>query len=134
MGRGHLKLLPGRKDWLQVTLPFNKVSEGLGVVHRKGYFHAFILNYSYDFDLSYSPFDDPVTVMTKDLEEGTGMSIFFYFKDILIVTQTEYLVCDYSCLIGEIGGNLGFFLGGSVLALIDLIVNQIKKRGKSWFT
>ena len=87
--------------------------------------------FSYDFDLSYAPLYESVSAKKLDLEEGSGMSVFFYFKDILIVTQTEYLVCDYSCLIGEIGGNLGFFLGGSVLALIDLIVDQVKKRCRS---
>ena len=84
---------------------------------------------SYDFDRTHTPLHYPLTMSQPKLEEGSGMSIFFYFRDILIITQTEYLVCDYSCLIGEIGGNLGFFLGGSVLTLIDLLVHQAMKRG-----
>ena len=70
--------------------------------------------------LSYDIAHEPLS----DLENGASTAIYFYFKDLVVETQTEYLVCDYSCLIGEIGGNLGFFLGGSVLAVIDLLVSR----------
>ena len=62
---------------------------------------------------------------SKQIYHLSGISIFFYFKNNVQQTDTEYLVCDYSCLIGEIGGNLGFFLGGSLLALIDLLADNV---------
>ncbi len=51
-----------------------------------------------------------------------------WFKDFLFTYETEYLVCDWTCLLGEVGGNLGFFMGGSLLALGDAIIKLSKKK------
>ena len=37
--------------------------------------------------------------------------------------RQEILVCDLSCAVGEVGGNLGLFLGGSVLMYVDSLIN-----------
>ena len=49
----------------------------------------------------------------------------------MVRVSDEYVVCDASCLIAEVGGNLGFFLGGSILALLDLIVMPLAE-GNEW--
>ena len=46
------------------------------------------------------------------------------FANALIKYQEEYIGCDGTCLIGEFGGNLGFFLGGSLLFGIDVMLQQ----------
>ncbi len=44
------------------------------------------------------------------------------FDSFVFSYESEFLICDWTCLLGEIGGNLGFFLGGSVLGFVDLII------------
>ena len=39
-----------------------------------------------------------------------------------MVYSRQYYACDMFCVLGQLGGNLGFFLGGSILAGIDLII------------
>ena len=39
----------------------------------------------------------------------------------------EFFKCDTGCIIGELGGNLGFFLGGSMLMAIDLFLTGIRR-------
>ncbi len=51
-----------------------------------------------------------------------------WFKNFFFSYEEEYLICDWTCLIAEFGGNLGFFLGGSLLALIDLVLRPIKAK------
>lgn len=51
--------------------------------------------------------------------------IYLWFKNFKFKYEKEYLVCDWTCLVGEIGGNFGFFLGGSVLAVFDLILGAL---------
>ena len=59
--------------------------------------------------------------------EDSDTAMVLYFKNMDYRVDTENLVCDYSCLLGEIGGNLGFFLGGSILLYVDLLSEQISK-------
>ena len=40
--------------------------------------------------------------------------------------QEEYLECDSTCIIGNIGGNIGFFLGASILLGLDTIFDKIR--------
>ena len=40
--------------------------------------------------------------------------------------REEYLECDSTCIIGNIGGNIGFFLGASILLGVDVIFGKIK--------
>ena len=47
--------------------------------------------------------------------------------------EEEFLKCDSTCIIGEVGGNLGFFVGGSILLGIDILftgINEIARRLK----
>ena len=82
-------------------------------------------HFRYAYEVSHCGLTPSFTESAPKMEDDSGMSIFFYFKNNVQQTDTEYLVCDYSCLIGEIGGNLGFFLGGSLLALIDLLADNV---------
>jgi hypothetical protein len=45
----------------------------------------------------------------------------------MIVFSKEYYKCDFACIIGQLGGNLGFFLGGSILVAIDFVVECVSK-------
>ena len=40
--------------------------------------------------------------------------------------QEEYLECDSTCVIGDIGGNIGFFLGASILFGLDVIFEKVQ--------
>ena len=57
-------------------------------------------------------------------------SIQIGFPNFRIENIKEYPVCDLTCVIGQLGGNLGFFLGGSILAGLDLFVNVLSKAVK----
>ena len=62
---------------------------------------------------------------TWDLGDVPGVrekSIQIGFSSFMIKTYKEYHACDVYCVLGELGGNLGFFLGGSILAAIDFII------------
>lgn len=59
------------------------------------------------------------------MDNGADWIVYLWFKNYKFQYDTEYVVCDYTCLIGEIGGNLGFFLGGSVLAYMNTIVKPL---------
>ncbi len=61
----------------------------------------------------------------KWLEKGADWTVHIWFKNYLFTYEKEYVVCNWTCLIGEIGGNLGFFLGGSVLAFIDTVLDPV---------
>jgi hypothetical protein len=53
-----------------------------------------------------------------------------YFKSFQFTYSEEYFLCDWTCLIGEIGGNFGFFLGGSILALYDFFHFRMRSAGQ----
>ena len=66
------------------------------------------------------------------LNEG-NYSLVISLENFLIEHRAEYLACDTTCIVGELGGNLGYFLGGSLLALFDIIVMYISKAwAKLW--
>ena len=54
-------------------------------------------------------------------------SIHIGFPNFRIVNKTEYPACDLTCVIGRLGGNLGFFLGGSILFAIDIAMEFVSK-------
>ncbi len=58
------------------------------------------------------------------LDRDSDWIVHLWFKNFFFTYEAEYLVCDWTCLVGEVGGNLGFFLGGSLLAFIDLIIKR----------
>ena len=46
----------------------------------------------------------------------------------------EFFKCDTGCIVGELGGNLGFFLGGSILLILDIFLKGIvRMTGKRLF-
>ena len=57
----------------------------------------------------------------------TGKSLQIAFSDFTITFREEYLACDITCVIAELGGNLGFFLGGSILLALDIIIEYAFK-------
>jgi hypothetical protein len=59
--------------------------------------------------------------------EGSGKSLRITFSDFRVDDKEEYLACDQTCIIGEVGGNLGFFLGGSILIFFDILAKQINR-------
>ena len=71
------------------------------------------------YNLEYGPslVGDFAGIMMKSIEIG--------FPDFMIKNKKEYRQCDSTCIIGQLGGNLGFFLGGSILAGLDLILDGI---------
>ena len=56
---------------------------------------------------------------------GSNVSLQIAFADFKITQREEYLACDDTCIIGQIGGNLGLFLGGSILLGIDMLMDYI---------
>ena len=72
------------------------------------------------FDLDYRPWEvssDNVGIKFKSIQIG--------FSNFRMVYSRQYYSCDMFCVLGQLGGNLGFFLGGSILAGIDLIISGI---------
>jgi len=69
-------------------------------------------------DFSFRPRPD----LLAELDGDSDWLIHTWFGSTLIEMEEEYLICDRSCLIGEIGGNLGFFLGGSLFTGFDYIL------------
>lgn len=59
---------------------------------------------------------------------NTDWTVHLWFKNFLFKYEAEYVVCNWTCLIGEVGGNLGFFLGGSILAFSDLLLRSAQDR------
>ena len=70
------------------------------------------------------------TEIEKQEMGGSRRSIQIAFSSFNFVSRDEYIACGWSCVIGELGGNLGFFLGGSILFAIDVILEYITKLGK----
>jgi len=56
-----------------------------------------------------------------------GSSLQIRLTDSLISHKHEYVGCDITCIIGEFGGNLGFFLGGSLLLGFNIILEYAIK-------
>lgn len=62
-----------------------------------------------------------------DGDTNTDFPIYIWFKNFKFQYDEEYVVCDWTCLIGEIGGNFGFFLGGSILAMYDVLYTVVER-------
>ena len=67
------------------------------------------------YDLQYWPWE------LKD-RAGTDKNSITIDVHVMAVIRKEYLACDFTCIIGQLGGNLGFFLGGSLLVGVDFIL------------
>ena len=57
--------------------------------------------------------------------------VHLWFENFLFTYESEYIVRNWTCLLGEIGGNFGIFLGGSILGLVDIVLAQMMTRMKS---
>jgi hypothetical protein len=74
------------------------------------------------FHLDYLPWE------VRDQNPGVKFkSIQIGFSNFMIVYSKEYYKCDFACIIGQLGGNLGFFLGGSILVVIDFVIECFSK-------
>ena len=58
---------------------------------------------------------------------GEGRSLQVALSDFQIHHKEEYPACDTTCIIGQLGGNLGFFLGGSILVGLDILMEYAVK-------
>ena len=74
------------------------------------------------YDLKYE--EEFVSSLDKWLH-GWNRSLKIAFAEFVVEHKDEYLACDITCIIGEVGGNLGFFLGGSILMFFDIIIEQL---------
>ena len=73
------------------------------------------------YNLAYGPWD------VEDFPGIIFKSIQIGFSNFMIVNAKQYLACDLTCIIGQLGGNLGFFLGGSLLAGMDFFLTLFLK-------
>ena len=62
---------------------------------------------------------------------GRNRNVLITFPDFAFMSYNEYLACGWTCIIGELGGNLGFFLGGSMIMAIDLILEYFRRIANS---
>ena len=62
---------------------------------------------------------------------GQNIHILITFPDFAFMSYNEYAACGWTCIIGELGGNLGFFLGGSMIMAIDLILEYFRRIANS---
>ena len=74
------------------------------------------------FDLQYGPWE-----ISKDNTGITFKSIQIGFSNFMTIYSKQYYACDLFCILGQLGGNLGFFLGGSILTAIDLVITCLTK-------
>ncbi len=65
------------------------------------------------------------------VDQDSDWVVHIWFKNFFFSYETEFLVCDWTCLVGEMGGNLGFFLGGSLLASLDFLFGPTLDRLKN---
>ena len=56
------------------------------------------------------------------LMSGSNVSLQIAFADFKITHREEYIACDVTCILGQLGGNIGLFLGGSILLGIDMLI------------
>ena len=62
----------------------------------------------------------------NDFTNNPTRSLKVVLDGFTIKHREEYLECDSTCIIGNIGGNIGFFLGASILLGIDVIFSKFK--------
>ena len=59
--------------------------------------------------------------------KATKLSLQISLGSFIISHDEESFKCDGTCIIGELGGNLGFFLGGSILLGLDIVFMGLRK-------
>ena len=65
---------------------------------------------------------------------GSGLSLQIAFSDFIIAHTEEYLACDVTCILGQLGGNLGLFLGGSILLGLDISMELVVRFSSSVYS
>ena len=77
------------------------------------------------------PFPCVGTIYNVEVKEwehgGSGHSLQISLDNLAISTEVQQLSCDITCIIGEFGGNLGFFLGGSLLFGFNAIAKYFSR-------
>ena len=58
---------------------------------------------------------------------GSNVSLQIAFADFMITHKEEYLACDTTCILGQLGGNIGLFLGGSILLGLDMLMEYVAR-------
>ena len=65
--------------------------------------------------------------------EANAVSLQVALDGFTIYHLEEFFKCDTGCIVGELGGNLGFFLGGSILLALDLFFTGIRRMTEKKF-
>ena len=63
----------------------------------------------------------------------TPVSLQIALDGFTVYHEEEFYKCDTTCILGELGGNMGFFLGASILLGIDIIFSSLRKLSTSEF-
>ena len=58
--------------------------------------------------------------------DATPVSLQLALDGFTFYHEEEFYKCDTTCIIGELGGNMGFFLGASVLLSVDILISGIR--------
>lgn len=62
-----------------------------------------------------------------DVKNATTLQLTIAYKNFKFTYIKEFLACNFTCLIGEIGGSFGFYLGGSILLMFDVLASTFAK-------
>ena len=65
--------------------------------------------------------------------DATPVSLQIALDGFTVSHQEEFYKCDTTCILGELGGNMGFFLGASILLGIDIIFSSLRRLSTSEF-
>ena len=57
--------------------------------------------------------------------DATPVSLQLALDGFTIYHEEEFYKCDFTCIVGELGGNMGFYLGASILLSLDIFFNVI---------
>lgn len=65
--------------------------------------------------------------------DATPVSLQIALDSFTIYHEEEYYRCDSTCLLGQLGGNMGIFLGGSILMALDIIFSCTTRFADKYF-
>ena len=67
---------------------------------------------------------------TTDTIQGDIMSVHVYFEDLQVTTSITEYSYPLTAFLGEVGGNIGLFIGASIITLLEIvffILDEIKR-------